>query len=339
MLLKKRVIIVVFLILFVGVASFVYFGQRKVQTEDLYYSGTIEATTSELSFQISGRVVNIFVDEGQSVKQGQRLAELDKSEYLARHGEATANLNSAQKNIQRVETLLGVYEKSLPADVKRAEAGVVSSQAVMEEALKNKERYDALYRRHVVSEREWESVKLHYDTARALLTEKKEILKQAESNLQKIETAKKEIEVARAQYAVAGSARDLTEIQLQYAQLTAPFDGVITSQNVELGEVVTPGREVLTLADLSTVELKIFVGETEIGKVRPGQKVDVKIDTFPDKVYPGFVSFVSPEGEFTPKVIQTHKERVKLVYLVKVSVSNPDVELKSGMPADAWLRQ
>jgi HlyD family secretion protein len=94
----------------------------------------------------------------------------------------------------------------------------------------------------------------------------------------------------------------------------------------------------MSLADLSVVDLKIYVEETAIGRVKPGQKVDVRVDTFPDKVYAGAVSFISPEGEFTPKIIQTRKERVKLVYLVKVSIPNPGFELKSGMPADAWLR-
>jgi HlyD family secretion protein len=84
--------------------------------------------------------------------------------------------------------------------------------------------------------------------------------------------------------------------------------------------------------------LKVFVDETEIGKVKPGQAVDVKIDTFPDKTYVGRVSYISPEGEFTPKIIQTHKERVKLVYLVKITISNPNLELKTGMPADAWFK-
>jgi HlyD family secretion protein len=117
------------------------------------------------------------------------------------------------------------------------------------------------------------------------------------------------------------------------------MDGVITSRNIEPGETVNIGREVITISDLSRVDLKIFVDETEIGKVKPGQKVDVKVDTFPGKTYTGSVSFISPEGEFTPKIIQTKKERVKLVYLVKVSIVNPNFELKSGMPADAWLRQ
>ena len=113
---------------------------------------------------------------------------------------------------------------------------------------------------------------------------------------------------------------------------------MITSRSVEPGEVLNVGREIMTLSDLSTVDLKIFVDETEIGKVKPGQNVDVKVDTFPNKIFKGKVSFISPEGEFTPKIIQTRKERVKLVYLVKVSLPNPDFELKSGMPADAWLR-
>jgi HlyD family secretion protein len=110
------------------------------------------------------------------------------------------------------------------------------------------------------------------------------------------------------------------------------------SKNVEPGYVVSPTRQVFTLSDLSKVKLKIFVDETEIGNVKPGQSVDVKTDTFPDKVYKGSVSYISPEGEFTPKIIQTHKERVKLVYLVQVTIPNPKHELKTGMPADAWLR-
>ena len=142
----------------------------------------------------------------------------------------------------------------------------------------------------------------------------------------------------RSQVQSLKAALDLTDIQLKRTRLTAPYDGVIISRNVEPGYVVSPTRQVFTLSDLSKVKLKIFVGETEIGTVKPGQNVDVKVDTFPDKVYKGLVSYISPEGEFTPKIIQTHKERVKLVYLVHVTIPNPKHELKTGMPADAWLR-
>ncbi len=119
--------------------------------------------------------------------------------------------------------------------------------------------------------------------------------------------------------------------------MRAPFAGIVTSRNIEPGEVVTPTRQAITLSDLSGVKVKIYVGETEIGQVKPGQKADVKVDSLAGKTFEGTVTFISPEGEFTPKIIQTQKERVKLVYLVEVTVPNPNLELKTGMPADAWL--
>ncbi|HQK99938.1 MAG TPA: efflux RND transporter periplasmic adaptor subunit, partial [Smithellaceae bacterium] len=112
---------------------------------------------------------------------------------------------------------------------------------------------------------------------------------------------------------------------------------VVTSRGVEPGEIVSAGREILSVSDLSRVDLNIYVDETSIGRVRPGQRALVRVDTFPDRDFEAKVSFVSPEGEFTPKIIQTQKERVKLVYLVKVSIPNPRFELKTGMPADALL--
>jgi HlyD family secretion protein len=165
------------------------------------------------------------------------------------------------------------------------------------------------------------------------------MLKLAQGNLTKIDAVRQDIEVATSQIGMATATLNQASIQLGYTQLKSPMDGIATSRNIEPGETVTSGREVITVSDLSRVDLKIFVDETEIGKIKPGQEVDVKVDTFPDKTYKGFVSFISPEGEFTPKIIQTKKERVKLVYLVKVSIDNPHFELKAGMPADAWLRQ
>jgi len=336
--LKKKIGVIVFAALILGVGFLVYSGQRKAKLDELYYSGTMEATNSELAFQVGGRVVNISVREGESVENEQILAELDQSEYRARHEQASANLDRSEKKLRQLEMVLEIYKKTLPAEVARARAVVSSSRDTMEEARKHKKRYDTLFEKNVVSENEWETVKLRYQTADARLSEAEAVLEQAQSNLKKIEATGKEVEATKADVRAVRAALKITEIQLKYTKLKAPFNGIIVSRNVELGEVVIPGREVLTLSDLSTMDLKIFVGETEIGRVKPGQRVEVKSDTFPDKVYKGEVSFISPEGEFTPKIIQTHKERVKLVYLVKVSIPNPDLELKPGMPADAWLR-
>jgi HlyD family secretion protein len=388
--LRKKIVVGIFFVLLVGVGILVYLGQRNVTIEELYYSGTIEARCAELSVQVSGRVADIPVDEGQYVTEDQVLAVLDQSEYQAKYEQAQANLERAVRNLQRAETVLALYEETLPQEVARAEAGVkvlvsqlreleagsrqqeikrarlayLTAKDIMEEAAKDKRRFEKLFQKDLVSEKQWDEVRLNYETAvkeferaeetlkllqegareetietaKARVEEGRAALQQAKANMRKIDSAQKDVETAEAGVKEAQSALKLAEIQLDHTYLRAPFEGVITSRNVELGEVVSPGQEIFSLADLSMVELKIFVDEEEIGKVKPGQMAEVRIDTFPDKRYIGTVSFISPEGEFTPKMIQTHKERVKLVYLVKVAIANPNHELKPGMPADAWLR-
>jgi HlyD family secretion protein len=336
--LKKRIVIVVFLVLFIGVGLLVYFGQQKTQKGELYYSGTIEATQANLAFQTSGRVQAVLVREGQAVVKDQILVELDGAELASRLEQARANLDKSIKNQQQLETMLEVYQRTLPAEVARAEAGAAAARFALEDARKNDQRYEQLFQKGVASAKERDWTRLNFDTATARLAEAEANLNAARSNLKKIDAARQDVAAARSQVQAARAALEQADIQRQYARLKAPISGIITSRNVEPGEVVSPGREVLTLSDLARVDLKIFVDETAIGKVKPGQKADVRIDTFPDKVYAGHVAFVSPEGEFTPKIIQTKKERVKLVYLVKVSIPNPNYELKSGMPADAWLR-
>jgi HlyD family secretion protein len=352
------------------VGLLVSYGQRKVRQGELSYSGTIEATQSHLAFQTGGRVLSVSAKEGQAVTKDQLLAELDPAELDSRLEQAKANLEKSLKTREQAEAMLKVTEKTLPAEESRAEAGVRALASQVDE-LKAGSRTQEIARAKQamqsavsVMEKERDAVRLRYDTAlleyersrethdlaregsraetirtaEARLDEGKALLQQARSNLGRIEAARKEAEAARSLVAAARAALDQTAIQLGYARLKAPRAGVITSRSIEPGEVVTPGREVLTLSELATVDLKIFVDETEIGKVKPGQKAEVRVDTFPERTFAGTVTFISPEGEFTPKIIQTRKERVKLVYLVKVSIPNPASELKSGMPADAWLR-
>jgi HlyD family secretion protein len=334
---KRRIVIVVLFALLVGAGALVYYGQWQKQHSQLFFSGTMEAVQSNLAFQTAGRVLHVPVDEGRSVTEGQILAELDQAEFRTRYDQAKATLDRSLKSQEQLATTLSIYTKTLPAQVARAEANVAGAGYVQNDAKKNYDRYEQLFRRGVASEKERDTVKLGYDTAAARVAEGEALLKEARSNMGRIDAARQDLEAARSQVRAARAALEQADIQMKYAQLKAPFSGIIISRNVEPGEVVTVGREVLTLSDLSRIDLKIFVDETQIGKVKPGQKVNVRVDTFPRKVYSGYVSFVSPEGEFTPKIIQTQKERVKLVYLVKVSVANPNLELKSGMPADAWL--
>jgi len=326
-------------LLFVSVGLLVYIGQKNKKPGELFYSGTIETTQARLSFQVPGRISMVDVQEGQAVKKEQIIAELDRADFEARYEQARANLDRAQKVKQQLETALAISKNTLPAEVSRAEAALKSARDSMMDAGKNYRRFEELFRKEVVTEKERDTMKLQYDVAKSRVVEGESLLRLARGNLERIDSARDEIATAEAQIDVARASLAQAAVQLGYTRLKSPLDGVVTSRNIEPGETVNVGREVITISDLHRVDLKIFVDETVIGKVKPGQKVEVTIDTFPGKVYNGTISFVSPEGEFTPKIIQTQKERVKLVYLVKVSIPNPDYDLKAGMPADARIRQ
>jgi HlyD family secretion protein len=160
----------------------------------------------------------------------------------------------------------------------------------------------------------------------------------AEAGLREIEKMKLDLTALNAQLAQAKAALAIAEDDLNKSRLYAPFDAFVTVKDVEEKEFVQPGTPVLTVADLGEVWVKTYVPETELGRVRLGQHAEVLSDTFPGKVYRGKVTFISPEAEFTPKNVQTKEERVKLVYRIKVTLKNPNQELKAGMPVDVILR-
>ncbi|MFN8006110.1 MAG: efflux RND transporter periplasmic adaptor subunit [Terriglobia bacterium] len=127
------------------------------------------------------------------------------------------------------------------------------------------------------------------------------------------------------------------ETQLRDSEVFAPMDGVVLVKAAELGEVLAAGTTVVTLGDLAKPWLRGYVNETDLGRIKLGMDVKVTADSYPGKVYPGKISFIASEAEFTPKQIQTQEERVKLVYRIKIAIDNPGGELKSNMPADAQI--
>jgi HlyD family secretion protein len=147
-----------------------------------------------------------------------------------------------------------------------------------------------------------------------------------------------EIQAAEARLDQARAAADLLAKTIADSTITAPAGGIVTHKAVEAGELVTPGATVVTLADLDSVYVMIYVTELEIGRIKLGDGVDVRIDAFPDKPFPGKITYISPEAEFTPKNVQTKEDRVKLVFGVKVEIENKAGLLKPGLPADAVVR-
>ena len=168
--LNRKKIVLIILVLFIGVALLVWLGQMKAKGKEIYYSGTIEAVQSELAFQVPGRVIAVNVKEGQQVRKDQVLAKLDDPDYKSRLEQARANLDRAVRNRCQAESNLSISRKTLPADVVRAEAALQAARDTLDKAERNKKRYDQLYERQVVSAREWDAVRLEYETARARVT-------------------------------------------------------------------------------------------------------------------------------------------------------------------------
>ncbi len=278
------------------------------------------------------------------------LAELEAGSRPEEIAQAAASMQKAQAGLD--EMLAG----SRSQEVAAAKATVQRAKADAERLKADYERLRALYKKDVISAREYEVSQAAYNMARARLKEAQEHFKLVEEGPRKeqIEQARaalkeakerhglvkkgpreETIEQARARVEQAKEALALAETRLGDATLASPISGVILSENVEQGEYVAPGTPVVTVGNLENVWLRVYINETDLGRVKLGQRVRVTTDTYPDKVYEGHISFIASQAEFTPKNVQTKKERVKLVYRVKVDIPNPKMELKPGMPADA----
>ena len=211
---KKKIIIMVFVALLIGVGLLVYFGQKNNREKGLFYSGIIEATQANLSFQVPGRVAQVNVQEGQSVTKDQIIAELDRAEFESRYVQAKANLDRAQKTKQQLGTVLDISRKTLPSEVARATANVKSVKDTLKDAEKNYKRFEDLFRNGVITEKERDTMKLNYDVAKSRLAESESVLKLAQGNLTRIDAAKQDIEVATAQINSISASLNQASIQL-----------------------------------------------------------------------------------------------------------------------------
>ncbi|MDD5044458.1 MAG: efflux RND transporter periplasmic adaptor subunit [Candidatus Omnitrophica bacterium] len=154
---------------------------------------------------------------------------------------------------------------------------------------------------------------------------------------QQRDAAKTKADADKANVEALQASLDLAQTRLGFADLAAPNDGFVLVKSAEAGEVVQAGSTVFTAADLNDIWLTAYINERDLGKVKLNQPAQIKTDTYPNKIYKGWVSFISQEAEFTPKQIQTTEERVKLVYRIKIQVDNSSLDLKPGMPADGYI--
>jgi len=287
-------------------------------------TGTIEATQVDVSVKITGRIVARLVREGDAVSRGQLLVRLDDSELLADVRRQEAALRAAQATLRDLEA--GARSQ----EIEDARAAVSSAEATRIMTEREYARTEQLYRQSLIAAQDVDRARQVYQVARAQERSARErlALLLAGSRPEQIEAARWQVEQAQQALAQAQS-------RLREAAVYSPIDGVVLRKNLEVGEIANPGVPILTLVNPRDVWLRAYVPETEVGRLKVGDPARITIDAFPKRVFTGRVVEIASEAEFTPRNVQTKKERVNLVFRIKIQVDNPEGLLKPGLPADA----
>jgi HlyD family secretion protein len=292
----------------------------------LQLAGTVDARQVDVAFQVAGRIARLASDEGEAVRPGQLVAELDPADY-----ELAAQRAQAQ-SAAATQVLAQLRAGARPQELRAAQAAVDQAQADLRFARQEVQRTEQLVQQQFVSPQQLDRARSTADAAgaRARQASEQHALLVAGARHEEIERAKADVKAADA--ALASARR-----QLAYVQLASPAGGVVSVRLAERGQVVGAGQPVLRIAELERPWVRIYLSEADLARVQLGQRAEVRVDGVPGKVFAGRLAFISPQSEFTPKTVETKALRVDLVYRCKVEVDNPGGLLKIGMPADVSL--
>ena len=303
-----------------------WLGEPAAPTELVYY-GNVDIREADLAFNVPGRVETMEVEEGATIKTGQLLATLESETYDAEVTAARAQVEAQRAALDRL--LAG----SRPEEIKEAQENAKAIAADLDYARGNLRRTQKLAQTQVAAEQ-----KLDQDRARVESLEAQ--LKAAQQRLAlAVQGPRREdIDEARAQLHAREAELSLARQRLYYTKLFAEDPGIIKTRIVEPGAVVLAQAPVYTMALLDPVWVRTYAPEPDLGKIHPGMKAQIFTDSFPGRAYDGWIGFISPVAEFTPKTVETPELRTSLVYRLRVYVHNPDNSLRQGMPVTIRLK-
>lgn len=270
--------------------------------------------------------MQILQEEGNRVNAGDTLMIIDPETYHLQLNQAEAQRDLAKSKYDMLKKGARSEDKSQASEtLKQAEANYESAKTDFE-------RLENLFENRSVTKKQ-------YDDAKTRLTIAEAQLNSAKQNLKKIENFARpeELGQAKAAFNAADANVKLLQKRVNDCYVLSPIDGQIVKNFVEIGETVNPHSSLVKVSNQSEVEVVVYIQETDLGKVKLGQKAEIFSDSYEEKSYEGRVTYISPEAEFTPKNIQTKEERTKLVFAVKIKAPNPNYELKAGMPVDAVI--
>jgi len=325
---KWRIAIPIVVLVLLGAGGFYFWHSRASgpDARDLVLYGDVDVRQVDLAFKVEGRIANLAVDEGDPVKAGQLLAALDK-----RYFDDDLRLAQAQVATQAAN-LLKLKNGSRPEEIAEARATLAERNANLANARITYARQEELLKQRVTSQQNFDNaaMTLHQTQAQANLAQAALDLAVAGARREDIDAAQAQLDAEQTQ--LVESRRRLAD-----SELAAPNDGVILTRARERGAIVSPGETVFTITLNSPVWVRAYVDERELGRVRPGGKVEIHTDAPGGKIYSGAVGFISPLAEFTPKSVETTELRTDLVYRLRIVVADPDGGLRQGMPVTVNL--
>ena len=314
--------VAILLLAAVGGALYWFLFDNRQPDNRLVLYGNVEIRQVNLAFESQGRIEKIHVTEGDRVDAGQLLAEIDASRYQARVNQSTAEAAAQKKVLDRL------VSGSRPEAIAAARARVQAADAALQDARQTYQRSRKLAETQFVSQQQLDNHQAAFASAQANLDAEQQMLQLAVKG-----PREEDIAVARATLDARQAALALAQEELADTRLIAPSDGIIRDRILEPGDMASPGQSVLTMALASPLWVRAYVAEPDLGKIAPGMSADIRSDSFPEKIYSGWVGYIAPTAEFTPKEVQTTELRSKLVYQVRVFVCDPQNELRLGMPA------
>jgi HlyD family secretion protein len=318
----KKVIILSLVLITIAVVSYLLLQQKvSVDGNNITLYGNVDIREAQLSFNSSEHIKELFVQEGDHVSKGQLLATLHTQVLVAQQLQAQAKLQINQKMLGKLEA------GNRKEEIDKAKAEFSAAKARAKSVVDTYNRLKPLIDKHLISPDELEKAKALADSALAETEAKRQSLILLEAGA-RIE----DIAIAEAVVANSQATLQLAMQRLDDANLYAPNNGIIRNRILEPGDMAFPQTPVMTLAFINPVWVRAYLPEPALGKVTLGSPAKIFTDSFPDKAYIGWVGYISPTAEFTPKVVQTEELRTRLVYSVKIFACNPQDELRLGMP-------
>jgi HlyD family secretion protein len=321
-----KVLLVLALVVAVTVSVYVHYRGEGPSEQSLTLYGNVDIRQIQLAFQDTGRILRLDAEEGDRVDMGQLVAEMDPTRYQEAVSQARARV-SAQK-----ELVAKLLAGSRPEEIAEARARVRAGEAVSRDAEQTYKRLKGLASGQYVSQEKLDQAEAACKAAAADLDALQQVLTLVVQGPRKEDIAGAQAELKADEAALA-----LAEIELADTRLYAPARGVIQDRILEPGAMAFPQTPLFTMALTEPVWVRAYVPEPDLGKISLGMKAEIRTDSFPGKVYTGWVGFISPTAEFTPKQVETAELRSKLVYQARIYACNPEDELRLGMPATVTI--